>query len=86
MQFDPDDPAGIKFSSLNETLCPAGCCDPMTTSDWLQVSLPGADLLLGRQEAEHPRVPQEEGAGGDAAREYPEDAGRQRGVQTSPGL
>ena len=77
MQFDPDNPAGIKFSSLlNETLCPAGCCDPMTTSVWLQVSLPGADLLLGRQEAEHPRVQEEEGAGGDATREYPEDAGR----------
>ena len=58
----------------------------MTTSVWLQVSLPGADLLLGRQEAEHPRVQEEEGAGGDAAREYPEDAGRQRGVQTSPRL
>ena len=58
----------------------------MTTSDWLQVSLPRADLLLGRQEAEHPRVQEEEGAGGDAAREYPEDAGRQRGVQTSARL
>jgi len=48
-----------------------------------QVPEPGADLLGGREAAEHAGVPETETAGGGATRGRPEDDPAQSGVQAA---